>query len=184
MRPPPGRASRPAGPVPRFGGGLQSGEGVLHALPELTGPIGRDVDDAGPCGNPLDLVGLGDPRAAVDRLEGVAPDRRLAAALLGDEGKLASWVSDQHPAPTRPLHEATWSAPVVTDERGADRGTVHLVLPLDALAFGTPLAHPWQVGHQAVETLRRRADDRLGAVLGQPPSAALAGHVAPSSIRD
>src|ERR1700722_16705551 len=181
------RASRPAGLVPRFGGSLQPGEGVLHPFGELAGPIGGDVDDAGPGRDPRDLVGLGDPGAAVGRLEAVTPGCPLAATFLGDEAELAAGFRHEHATPTRPLYEATRSAPVVTHERGTDGGALRPVLPLDTLALGAQLAHTRQVCHQGVEMLRPRADDRLGAVLGQPPPAALlarACHVSPSSTRD
>ena len=61
----------------------------MCSMPQLLGPVGGDVDDAGPGGDPPHLVGLRHPRAARDRLELVAPVGRLTSAFVGDEEK--SW---------------------------------------------------------------------------------------------
>ncbi|HEX2782578.1 MAG TPA: hypothetical protein VHN36_03260, partial [Ilumatobacteraceae bacterium] len=47
-----------------LGGLLELGEGVPHALLELAVTVAGHVDDARPCRDPANLVGLGHPRPA------------------------------------------------------------------------------------------------------------------------
>jgi hypothetical protein len=72
---------------------------------QLVVPVGWNVDDPGPEGDPLHFLGLGDSSATVDGLEAVAPYRGFTAALLGDEGKLPAGVSSEDSAAARPAEE-------------------------------------------------------------------------------
>src|SRR5437763_9696119 len=97
-------------------------------------------------------------RAAIDRLELVAPLRGLAAALFGDEGELPTGVGAEHAAVTRPTELVHGAAAVVADEPGAGRGSGRAMQPLDLLTLGTPLPHTREVGHHAVDVFGRGVD--------------------------
>src|SRR5277367_4168655 len=92
---------RPTGCL--FGGRLQLFEGVTHVAMQLTLPIEGPVDDAGPRGQPLDVVGLGHTRAVVDRFKPIGPFGRLPAAFLRGEDELLPGFRGNNPAVTGPL---------------------------------------------------------------------------------
>jgi hypothetical protein len=161
----------------RLGGRLELSDGVAHPFPQLAGSVRRHIDDPGPDGDRLDLVGLGHPRAVVGGLEPVASDRRLFPALLGDERELAAGVGDQDPPAARPPYEPSRAATVVADESSARSRRNGTVGPLDPLAFRAPLAHARHVGDELVDALRRCGDGPVLAVVPQPPTAARVGYL-------
>jgi hypothetical protein len=75
----------------------------------------------------------------------VTPHGGLAPTFLGDESELSSGVGDEDAAASRPAHEIAWSATVMADEAGTFDWRGGAALPLDALAFGAPLTHAWQI---------------------------------------
>src|SRR5262249_5487537 len=127
-------------------------------------------------GDRPDGVRLGDARAVARGFEPVAPDRPLAAALLGGEGELASSIRREDATASRPLHQAEGPAAVVPEERRVRRRTRAALGPPRPLALGAPLAHARHVGDEVVDAFRRRGDENGLAVLGQPPALVLRGH--------
>src|SRR5260370_11565210 len=129
-----------------FRGGLELFEGAAHGALELPLPPGQDISDADPPRDPLDLVGLHRDRAALAGLEAIPPYGRVAACFLGGERELTAGVGSYDSAPAGPPEQVERAAPVVAGEGRSLRRAGGFLVPLDSLAFGTPLAHPGQVG--------------------------------------
>ena len=129
----------------------ERGEGGLHGLPV---PCVAVLDAGHLRTHRLDLLGaqvkgvLGDSRAAVDRLEFVAPLREDEVADFGVEGEnLAAFG----------LGDATLGLPleltmdVLADPLGSDDRAVESVLPGTCRVRRRPLTHAGDVGDQVVD---------------------------------
>src|SRR5450755_1856161 len=130
---------------------LQSLKGGTHVRHELLVAVRGNVDNASPQRDPADLVGLGDPSAAVLRLEPIPPDRRLATTLVGDERELSAAIGNQDPTVARVTDPATGADGVVPDKGRSLDGNGDRPLPLDALALRAPRPDALEIGDHLVQ---------------------------------